>query len=179
MNNENKKSISNFFGVFQYVRQTYVSYTREKFDIKEDWFERIFNKHYTAEFNAKYNPELYVEQGVAKEILNFILPEQKFKDLLNELRILEDWLNDFIAEYEVLIIMLNAEGIKVNDKSKLHLQFELIKQRSKELLEIKNHNDEHLISFEKKIIPKLLLFNLEGIVVPPHYQNRGGEGYYR
>lgn len=124
-----KNNINNFWGIFQFIKQTYNNYNRQPFEVNEDWFNYLFEKHYTKDIQSKFNFELFVDQdkGKAKRIINEInLNANHFSPYKNELRILNDWLEKFPIEYKELKAFLDGEGIKINTESKQHEQLELL-----------------------------------------------------
>jgi len=105
---------------------------RPNFKVNESWFEKLFVKHYTKDIQAKFNPDLFVDQdlGKAKELLSEIKFETtKINQYKNELRILSDWLNQFKTEYQDLKNFLINEKIEINTSSKQYEQLELLMQK--------------------------------------------------
>ncbi|MEO8239735.1 MAG: ATP-binding protein [Flavobacterium sp.] len=123
---------NNFFGFFQFIKQTYNNYTRQPFDVNENWFQILFEKHYTTDIQSKYNSSLFIDQdrGKALSVLNEIKFNSKhISPYKNELRILNEWLDKFPNEYKELKDFLAGENIEINTESKQHKQLELLLQK--------------------------------------------------
>ncbi|MCO6148946.1 ATP-binding protein [Flavobacterium sp. NRK1] len=105
---------------------------RRPFKIKENWFAKLYDKHYTKDLQVKFNPDLFVDQdrGKAEELLNEIkFNSSQISQYRNELRILSDWLDDFPKVYKELKDFLRGENITINANSKQYEQLELLLQR--------------------------------------------------
>jgi len=160
MTENNKKSISNFYGLFQFVRQTYVSYRREKFDVKEEWFDILYQRHYTGEFDAKYDTDLYVEQGHASELIKLISFNKKLEEVRKELCSQADFLVEFLGFCEKNKQLLEKESIELNLQSNQYSIFEIIIQTIEKLQTNITGNITIIDSFDKKTFADLLGFDI-------------------
>lgn len=131
-----------FIGLFQVVNQKYYEIVRQDFNITEEWFDKIFQKHYTSDIKEKYNSDLFVDQGTGVKILRNIGEANRNYDYhQNELRVLGDWIKDFLRYYEELKTLLKKENILINEDSRQYIQLELLKVRSTGFLnQINQHN---------------------------------------
>lgn len=121
-----------FFGLIQIVKQKYINYTRHPFNLSENWFLILFQKHYTKDIQSKFNPDLFVDQdrGKAQTLLSEIkFDSTRISQYENELRILSEWLDQFKNEYQELKDFLSGENIEINTSSKQYEQLELLQQR--------------------------------------------------
>lgn len=124
--------MNNFFGLIQFVKQTYNNYTRQPFEVNIEWYQSLYDKHYTLDIKSKFNPELFVDQdrGKAENLLNEIkFNSTRISQYENELRILNDWLDEFPKVYKELKDFLSGENILINTHSKQYEQLELLQQR--------------------------------------------------
>lgn len=110
---------------------------RLPFWVNKNFFDKLFIKHYSKEFKSKYNSNLFVDQdkNAGKKLLNEILLNQKhFGYLSNELRILNDWIEDFVIQYTALKSLLDIERITVNRNSIQYKQLEMLLNNSQTIL---------------------------------------------
>jgi len=133
MKTENK---NNYFGLFQFFKQQYTILSRQKFEVDKEWFGKIHDKHYTADVQSKFDTDLFVDQGIGEDIFEFIAkPDNYYSHLQNELRILNDWVIDFLSTYQELKELLINEDILINENSRQYLQLELLKSRAQQFLD--------------------------------------------
>ena len=113
------------------ITNTYVNITRQKFVINKEWLDQLFIKHYSKEVDSKYISELFVDTGIAEDTYDEITNIDKdIPRFLNELRILKDWLSQFINEYKELQLLLVKQNITVNQTSSQHKQLDLLKSKN-------------------------------------------------
>ncbi|NPD47053.1 hypothetical protein [Lentimicrobium sp. S6] len=165
MNNKDKTTKNYFFGLFQNVKQTYNQFFRQNFDINEEYFEKMHQKHYTSDFKAKYIPDLYVETTAENEILESIFIEDKIKSYNNSLRNLGDWFNNFKKEYKELQNEVEKLGLSINKQSKIHKQLELLKR----LIEKQGNKIAENKSNPNGLIIETIDFDQRGLEIPSHY----------
>ncbi|UAB80053.1 hypothetical protein INR76_07865 [Marixanthomonas sp. SCSIO 43207] len=136
-----------FFGLFQFINQTYNQIVRHPYEVNKDYFDNLKTRHFTKEFTSKYNENLFVDQdkNSGQTLINeILLNKDHFPYLLNELRILSDWLEDFSEQYQNLKSLLAVEEIEINKNSKQYKQLEL--------LEVKRHGYLEAIKENQSII---------------------------
>lgn len=174
------KNINNFWGLFQFIKQTYNYYARLPLDINQSWIQSLFDKHYTKDIQSKYNPSLFVDQdrGKASKLLNEIrFTPSQYAEYTNELRILNEWIEKFPVEYQELKDFLAGEGIETNTDSKQYLQLELLLSQ---IDEIKGKVNEQKTIFESGInneVKSLPLINIEGLQHAHGFDSRRLEEY--
>jgi hypothetical protein len=158
--------MNNYFsGWFQI--NTIINYKifRRPFRIKEEWFRKLYDKHYTKDIQAKYNLSLFVDQdrGKASSLLDEIKFTKKHYSLYqNELRTLVEWLDKFPIEYQELKDFLAGEGIEINTDSKQYLQLELLLSQIDEIKGKVNEQKTILKSGINSEVKSLPLINIEG-----------------
>lgn len=123
---------NNFWGWFQ--RNTINNYKifRRPFKVNLEWFDKLFIKHFTTDIQAKFIPELFVDQdkGKAESLLNEIyFNSNRISQYENELEILNKWLEDFPKVYKELKDFLAGENILISPNSKQFEQLELLQLR--------------------------------------------------
>ena len=121
-----------FSGWFQINTIKNYKIFRRSFKIKQEWFDKLYDKHYTTDIQSKYNSSLFVDQdrGKASNLLNEIKFNTDHHSLYqNELRILNEWLVRFPIEYKELKDFLAGENIEINIESKQYEQLELLLQK--------------------------------------------------
>jgi hypothetical protein len=139
------------------ISNTYINITRQKFVINKEWFDQLFIKHYSKEVDSKYISELFVDTGIGEDIYDEITNIDKdIPYLLNEIRILKDWLSQFINEYKELQLLLAKENITVNQISSQHIQLELLKSKNEYF---NNSIETYKETFEAKDLNSILGLN--------------------
>ncbi len=134
----------NFWGLVQIVTQKYYNIVRKPYNINTELFESLKSKHFGREFKSKYSPNLFVDsdQNSATNCINEIkFNEAYFFSFKNELRILRDWINDFVKFYEELRGYLDANDIQINEDSKQYKALEYLKNISQKFLDTIEFND--------------------------------------
>lgn len=120
-----------FVGIFQKVEQNYYQITRESFNITPEWFDEIYAKHYTTDIKSKFDSNLFVDQGIGEDIVEFIVnPDIYNTQLQGELRILHDWVVDFSGYYKELKVLLFNQNIRINKNSRQYRQLEVLNYKS-------------------------------------------------
>jgi len=147
-------NIRNFiFGIGNTISNTYVNLTRHNFEINDEWFDKIYRKHYTKDVQSKFETELFVDQGIGEGILEFISePENYCNYFQNELRILKEWIEDFSIYYKKLKVLLEKEGISINEDSRQYIQLEVLKSRSQHFI---NQISKHKAIVDTKELDKI------------------------
>ncbi|WP_027124940.1 hypothetical protein [Gelidibacter mesophilus] len=126
-----------FSGWFQINTIKNYKIFRRPFKVNKTYFNKLKTKHFTREFTSKYNERLFVDQDKdsGQLLINeILLNNAHFQYLSNELRILEDWIEDYKHEYLNLKSLLNVEGIQINKNSKQYKQLELLEAKSQDFL---------------------------------------------
>jgi len=102
---------------------------RVDFDITKEWLESMYTKHFTREIQSKYNSDLYEDQSdLGVDLLNEIDGASRNK-LLNELRILDEWLNDFEKAHQEMIEFFGQKKIDINEGSNQSKQFRFLNSK--------------------------------------------------
>ena len=104
---------------------------RRPFKVNPNWLNMLHTKHYTDDIQSKFNPDLFIDQdrGKAQSLLNEIkFNPNRIRQYENELRILNDWLDDFPKVYKELKDFLFSENISINTNTKQFEQLELLDQ---------------------------------------------------
>lgn len=144
-----------FFGLVQIVTQKYYNIVRKPYDVNIDLFNRLNSKHFNKEFNSKYNPNLFVDssQDSATNCINEIKFDEAYLfSFKNELRILRDWINDFIKVYEELKGYLDANDIQINEDSKQYKALEYLKSIFQEILDTIKLNNNLIVEFSDNFL---------------------------
>lgn len=118
-----KNRIKNvFIGLINKVSQTYVTMTRQPFEVTSQWLKRLQEKHFDPEVEAKYNKNLYVDADYSEDVYNLIL------------------LNDGLCEtvYQQIKIVLNHGEALLNryNVRKVGLSAAVDKEELKNLIEL-------------------------------------------
>lgn len=124
-------------------RITKIINPRIPYIVNSDFFKKLKNETFTADFSSKYNKKLFVDQDreVGNNIIKkIVLKNQDYSYLVTELRILKEWINDFIEEYKNLKSILEIEKIPINKKSKQYKQLEELVNKSEDFLKIIKEN---------------------------------------
>lgn len=173
--------MSNIFsGWFQI--NTIINYKifRKPFRIKEEWFRKLYDKHYTKDIQSKYNSSLFVDQdhGKASSLLNEIKFTKKHYSLYqNELRTLVKWLEEFPKVYKELKDFLAGEGIDINTESKQYGQLETMLEKIVEIKESVKVQEAILLRGIKSDINSLPLILFEDYQHTIGFDSRKIEGY--
>lgn len=145
--------------------------SRQDFEVTPDWFNELFKKHYTKDIDSKYIPKLFVDTGIAEELFNEVTNiDNEIPRFLNEIRILKDWLFQFINEYKELQLLFIKENIHVNESSDQHKQLELLKSK-------KEYLDNTIKTFNKTLetkdlnqISSLIEIKNEGLLIASDFK---------
>lgn len=130
---DSRKNRSYFFGIIQFVRITYHKW-RSPFDVTNEWIDFIFKKHFNRESKSKYNPDLFENQlKDGNELLNNITISSN-ENLINEIRILIDWINEFEKYYPEMLSFLKRDKRKINTSSVQYAQFKYFLSIKKNLI---------------------------------------------
>lgn len=154
------------FGIGNTINNTYVKLVRQSFDVNNEWFSKIHTKHYTSDIQSKFDTELFVDQGVGEEIFEFIAkPDIYYSHLLKELKILSNWIADFLDSYQALQKLLSNQAISINENSRQFIQLEVLKSRSDEFLDQITQNIDKLETQELERINTLVQLDNTGLDV--------------
>lgn len=115
------------------ISNTYITLTRQKFEVTQDWFNQLFNKHFTTESSSKFNSSLFEDQKNQGSKIVDIITNRNKELVLNEIRILKGLIRDFVQDYDQMLTFFKREKIIVNQKSIQHKQFELFLSVKSEL----------------------------------------------
>lgn len=167
--------IFNFnFGICNTIKNSVVQIVRRKFNITDEWFNSIYQKHYTSEFGAKYHPDLYIEQGVAKNLISKIHLKNIIEDLHKEMQLLEVWIDAFRKDYIELKRLFDKEDIKVNITSKQHEQLELLYSQI-DYLKTKNNENRKCLTVGVNSISSLSNIDNTNLKDPHYYDSSKNE----
>lgn len=115
-----------FFGVLAARRDSNqpLLYIGEKcWKPNQKWFNKIHDKHFTADIQSKYQEELYEEQGVGEQLIKGLTVLEPNKEAaLSKLSIIQVSLSQFRKKYQLMLKYLNSQNVTINKGSNQYTQ---------------------------------------------------------
>lgn len=113
-----------FIGFGQKINQTYINMIRQPFEVTDEWFDEIHDKHFTPEAQAKYNDELYEELGADAILDQIKLTNSRRSHLISSIKNLRKFVSVFQKYYNTFKIRSQSENITINTNSDLYIFLE-------------------------------------------------------
>lgn len=146
------------------IHNTYVTLSRQKFEVSMEWFDQMYSKHYTTEMQSKFDEDLFHDDGSG----NLLIQEITFQGRLlfninSELGVLKKWIDEFVDEYSEMQAFLKKEGIQINTQTRQFTELELLMTRISEFRSQIEKTTEHINTDNLAVILNLIKFNNVGL----------------